>query len=76
MPTRDLAAEVAHLVAWWATRPSLSPQAVSKEAGRHRNALARILSGERLPTARMLDDFYPMLGKYGYAPMSNEYLFL
>jgi hypothetical protein len=76
MQPRDLPAELAHLKTWWATRPSLSPQGVSVEAGRHRNQLPRLLTGERNPTAALLDDFYPMLGKYGYEPLSNEYLFL
>ena len=76
MQSRDLPAEVAHLNAWWATRPSLSPQAVSKEAGRHRNMLPRLLSGERPATAAMLDGFYPTLCRYNYEPLGNEYLFL
>jgi hypothetical protein len=76
MLTRDLAAELAHLQAWWTTRPSLSPQAVSVEAGRHRNTLPKLLRAERAPTAAVLDSCYPMLGKYGYQPLSNDYLFL
>ncbi len=76
MQPRDLPAELAHLKAWWATRPALSSQAVSREAGRHRNLLSRLLTGERPPTAPLLDDFYPMLGKYGYQPLNTDYLFL
>jgi len=73
---RDLATEVAHLKAWWATRPSLKAPAVSLEAGRHRNTLPQVLSGQTAATASLLDSFYPTLGKYGYMPLTNDYQFL
>ena len=75
-PSRDLTAELAHLREWWASRSSLKPQAVSAEAGRHRNTLPQVLKGQTAPTAALLDSFYPMLGKYGYQPLNTEYLFL
>jgi|GEM_PF-5599778 len=75
MQPRNLPAEVAHLQAWWADRPLLTTSAVSVAAGLHRNTLPQALRTGKV-TAELLDTVYPMLGKYGYKPLSNDYQFL
>ena len=61
---RDLAKEVAELVAWFEEHPAIKAGIISKAAGLHPQRLGTILRGERQPQASILDAVYLALKPY------------
>ena len=61
---RDLQAEVAELVKWFAEHPATKPGIISKLAGLHPQKLGAILRGERRPLAADLDAVHEALKPY------------
>jgi len=70
IPTRDLKAEVAAIQAWLLDHPSLSPNAISLEAGYSRNSLTNLMREQdpEKPTEKRLDNLYGALQRYGFQP--------